>query len=226
MDRVNTTTQEVFNALGQLRAAGPAAQPIPDVLHARLKTFVERAMRNAVEAGFNQRDAHDIGYVLSALADEVVLSLGIDGVRDFWIPRLLQLQLFNENTAGDGVFLRIQSMLADSSRAEVLRVYYSALLFGFRGRYAIRGGEIELADVIERTAYALRQFGAMASPPLSPSAVAKAAKSKTGRRFPIVWISAVVLVLSLGLFGLLIYLGADQAKVVAEQLAADAPATE
>lgn len=226
MDRVNKTTQEVFNALGQLRAAGPTAEPIPDVLHARLKTFVERAMRNAVEVGFNQRDAHDIGYVLAALTDEVVLSLGIDGVRDFWIPRMLQLQLFNENTAGDGVFLRIQSMLSDPGRADVLRVYYSALLFGFRGRYAIRGGEIELADVIERTAHTLRQFGTLASPPLSPSAIAKATKSKSGRRFPVVWVSAFVLVLSVVLFGVLIFLGDDQADTVAERLAADAPEAE
>lgn len=219
MNRVNRVSHEVFNALGQLRAVGPGAQPVPDVLHARLKAFVERAMRTAVEHGFGQHDAHDIGYVLAALCDEVVLSLGVDVVRDYWLPRMLQLQLFNENVAGEGVFARIEALMSEPSRVDVLRIYYAALLFGFQGKYRVRGGEIELADTTERAAHALRQFGGLKNTPLSPSAAATKERLVTkGRQFPIVWLSAAILLLTLGVFTIMMVIGQSQAAALVQQL--------
>ena len=219
MNRVNRVSHEVFNALGQLRAAGQGAAPVPDVLHARLKSFVERAMRTAAELGFGQHDAHDIGYVLAALSDEVVLSLGVDTVRDFWLPRMLQLQLFNENIAGEGVFQRLEVLMSEPSRVEVLRLYYAALLFGFQGKYRMRGGELELADTTERAAHALRQFGALRATPLSPSAavVREKAVSK-GRQFPIVWLSAAILLVTIGLFTVMSMVGEAQVDAVVQDL--------
>ena len=219
MNRINRVTHEVFNALGQLRASGQGSAPMPDVLHARLKAFVERAMRTAVEVGFGQHDAHDIGYVLAALSDEAVLSLGVDTVRDFWLPRMLQLQLFNENVAGEGVFQRLEALMTDPSRVEVLRVYYAALLFGFQGKYRVRGGEIELADTTERAAHALRQFGALRATPLSPSgAVAREKVVAKGRQFPIVWLSAGILVATIGLFIVMSMVGQSQVETVVQEL--------
>jgi type VI secretion system protein ImpK len=226
MNRVNRVSHEVFNALGQLRAAGQGAAPVPDILHARLKAFVERAMRTAAELGFGQHDVHDIGYVLAALSDEVVLSLGMDTVRDFWLPRALQLQLFNENIAGEGVFQRLEALMSDPSRAEVLRIYYAALLFGFQGKYRVRGGEIELADTTERAAHALRQFGGLKEVPLSPSATMTREKVVSkGRQFPIVWLSAGILLVTIGLFAVMLMVGQAQVDALVQDLErSDAPA--
>ncbi len=219
MNRTNRVTHEVFNALGQLRAAGPGAQPVPDVLHARLKAFVERAMRTAAELGYGQHDAHDMGYVLAALADEVVLSLGAGEVRDYWLPRMLQLQLFNENVAGEAVFTRLEALTVDPSRVDVLQVYYAALLFGFQGKYRIRGGEIELADTIERAAHALRQFGAMKTQPLSPSGEPKKERIVVkGKGFPIVRLGAVLLLMAIGLFTVLVLVGQSQAEEAVREI--------
>jgi type VI secretion system protein ImpK len=226
MNRVNRVSHEVFNALGQLRAAGQGAVPVPDILHARLKAFVERAMRTAAEIGFGQHDVHDLGYVLAALTDEVVLGLGVDTVRDFWLPRALQLQLFNENIAGEGVFQRLEALMTEPARAEVLRVYYAALLFGFQGKYRVRGGEIELADTTERAAHALRQFGALKDAPLSPSGLMTRERAVSKQRqFPIVWVSAGILLVSVALFAIMLMAGGAQVDGVVQDLErSDSPA--
>ena len=61
------------------------------------------------------------------------------GIRDVWMSNPLQLHYFNENLAGEGFFYRLERILADPRRVEALRVYYLCLLFGFQGKYAVRG---------------------------------------------------------------------------------------
>ena len=70
-------------------------------------------------------------------------------LRDFWLPRLLQMRYFNENVAGEAFFERLAVIRRETTRSDVLRVYYLCLLFGFRGKYRVRGGEIELLDIID-----------------------------------------------------------------------------
>lgn len=202
MDRVNEITNEVFTALAQIRRADERSYPVPEVLHRRMRSFVEGAMRRAQELGFSQQDGYDIGYVLVALIDEVVVAKGGE-LRDYWLPNLLQLQLFNENVAGEGVFNRLSELIGDPGRAEVLKVYYLCLLFGFQGKYRVRGGEMELADVTDRVADALRRYGQIAEVTLSP----EGARPREGggavrRNLPFVAISIGVLVIAL-----LVYIG-------------------
>ncbi len=168
MDRVDEVTKEVLGALGEVRAAAADGQtPPPEILHARMRAFLDRAMRRAAELGFPQGDVKDVGYVLAALVDERMVTLSPE-VREHWVPRMMQLQLFNENVAGEGVFERIKALRADRSRMDVLRVYYLALLFGFQGKYRVRGGETELSAVIEQVAQTLADAGVIREAPLSP----------------------------------------------------------
>ena len=200
MDRVNASVREFFNALAQVRRSGEGIAPMPEVLHGRLRSFLERAMRQATDAGFSPQDARDIGYVLAALADEVVLSKGGE-LRDFWLARTLQLQFFNENTAGEGVFDRLRSLLVDPTRAEVLRVYYLALLFGFQGKYRIRGGEIELATIIDEVSNALARAGQLRETDLSPhGARPKESNGRVRRNMPLVAMALVAAGLSVVLY--------------------------
>jgi type VI secretion system protein ImpK len=202
MDRVNEITNEVFTAVAQIRRADERSYPMPEVLHGRMRSFVDGAMRRATDLGMPQHDVQDIGYVLVALIDEVVVAKGGE-LRDFWLPRLLQLQYFNENVAGEGVFERLQSLLHDPSRVEVLKIYYLVLLYGFQGKYRVRGGEMELADVTDRVADTLRRSGHMAEVELSPEG-ARPRERTSGVRsnLPLIAISAAALV-----FALIIYLG-------------------
>jgi type VI secretion system protein ImpK len=202
MDRANEITNDVFTAVAQIRRADERSYPMPEVLHGRMRSFVDAAMRKATDLGFPQQDVHDIGYVLVALVDEVVVAKGGE-LRDFWLPRLLQLQYFNENVAGEGVFDRLQSLLTDPNRVDVLKVYYLVLLFGFQGKYRIRGGEMELSDVTDRVADTLRRAGHMREVELSPEG--KRPKDRGGsvrRNLPLIAISLGALV-----FALIVFLG-------------------
>lgn len=198
MDRVNEVTKEVFNALAQIRRADERSQPMPEMLYQRMRSFVDRAMRRAAEVGFAQQDVQDIGYALVALTDEVVMSKGGE-LRDYWLPRSLQLQLFNTNVAGEGFFTNLQNLRHDSSRMEVLKVYYLALLFGFQGQYRVRGGEIELASITEEVGGILRSAGLIADAQLAPHA-ARPQENLGGARsnLPLVIVAIAALVIAIG----------------------------
>lgn len=200
MDRVNEVTKEVFNALAQIRRADERAQPMPEMLYQRMRSFVDRAMRRASEMGFSQQDVQDIGYALVGLTDELVMSKGGE-LRDYWLPRSLQLQLFNTNVAGEGFFNNLQNLRHDSSRMEVLKVYYLCLLFGFQGQYRVRGGEIELASIIEELGSTLTRAGLIGESALAPHA-ARPQENLGGARshMPLVYISIAAVVVSLGIY--------------------------
>jgi type VI secretion system protein ImpK len=157
-------------------------------------------MRRGGELNFSQGDVQDIGFALIALIDEVILSRAGE-LRDFWLPRMLQLQYSNTNVAGEEFFNRLQVVRQDPSRSEVLKVYYLCLLFGFQGKYRIRGGEVELGNIVEEVGYDLQRFGQMRTPPLSPHA--ERPKESIGgarRHMPLIWMSIGAVVLSIVLY--------------------------
>ena len=143
MNRVNEATRDCFDTVIQLRQAEASAIPPPEVLNHRLRGVVEEVLRRAAVLGFSHQDAQDMGYALVALLDELVLNKP-EPYRQFWMSNLLQLHYFNETVAGDSFFNRLATVRKDPHRVEVLQVYYLCLLFGFQGRYRIRGGELEL----------------------------------------------------------------------------------
>jgi len=148
MDRVNEATKDCFDTIIRLRHVESADVPPPEVLNHRLRGVIDEVLRRAAVLGFSHQDAQDMGYALVALADEIVLNKP-DQYRQFWMSNLLQLHYFNETVAGDSFFNRVNSIRKDPHRAEVLRVYYLCLLFGFQGRFRIRGGELELMSLID-----------------------------------------------------------------------------
>jgi type VI secretion system protein ImpK len=148
MDRVNEATKDCFDVVIQLRQAEAAAVPPPEVLSHRLRGVVDEVLRRAATLGFSHQDAQDMAYALVALIDETVLGKS-EQYRQFWMSNPLQLHYFSENVAGDGFFNRLSALRKDAHRTEVLRVYYLCLLFGFQGRFRIRGGELELLTLID-----------------------------------------------------------------------------
>lgn len=200
MDRVNEVTKEVFNALAQIRRTDERSQPLPEMLYQRMRSFVERAMKSAQEQGFSQMDVQDIGYALVALTDEVVMAKGGE-LRDYWLPRSLQLQMFNTNRAGEEFFEKLQAIQTNPQRMEVLKVYFLCLLFGFQGQYRVRGGEVQLDAVTEQVGGVLSRAGMMSESTLSPNA-ARPNERLGGNRsqMPVIWISLVAVFLAIGLY--------------------------
>src|SRR3569832_2909050 len=147
MDTVNQATSECFNALTQLRELdGPIGSP--DMIHNRLSGIVDAMREKARDIGISQRDADDMAYAIVALCDEIAMGKP-EPMRGDWMSRPLQLHFFSENLAGDGFFYRLEEIRRDTRRLDVLRVYYQCLLLGFQGKYAMRGGELELLRIVD-----------------------------------------------------------------------------
>lgn len=224
MDRITGVTGECFNALVQLRQLDDSALPAPEALHRKLRTFVDAAMQRAAQAGFAREDVNDIAYAIVALADELALSRS-ERIRQFWDGRQLQLHYFQENVAGEGFFTRLEGLRRDPRRHEVLRVYDLALLFGFEGRYRVRGGELELLNLQDDLQRELARSRAHDAETLSPQAeppeATRAGGARSGRLL-LVGGAALGAALLLVL-GLRIWLGASVRSIVERIAAANLP---
>lgn len=224
MDRINGVTGECFNALAQVRQLDESALPAPEALHRKMRGFIDAMMQRAQQAGFSREDVNDIAYAIVALADEVALSKS-EAIRQLWVGQQLQLQYFQENVAGEGFFTRLETLRRDPRRHEVLRVYYLALLFGFQGRYRVRGGELELMnlqDDLQRSLSRAREHEEETlSPQGEPPEVAKAG----GRgRATLLYVAGGALAGALALVVVLrVWLGSSVSSVVEKISAANLP---
>jgi type VI secretion system protein ImpK len=125
--------------------------PPPEELQQRIADMFDRMSRRCRELGVLEEDARDAKYAICALMDELVLQSNWPG-RDYWLQRPLQLIHFNENTAGEGFFVRLDALRRNRQRVNVTAIYFICLQFGFQGRYAInRGAGLpELAEQLAR----------------------------------------------------------------------------
>jgi type VI secretion system protein ImpK len=158
--------------------------PPPEELAARISDMFERMTRKCRELGVPEEDAREARYAICALLDEQILGSQWPG-RNYWVSRPLQLAFFNENTAGEGFFTRLDTFRRNDQRANVTAIYYVCLQLGFQGKYAIARGE-GLSQLSEQIALELgRQLPS--SELLSPSGEPRdRARSSVRRDLPIV----------------------------------------
>ncbi len=225
MDRLNVITKDCFGALLQIRQAEPSSLPAPEQVQQRLRSFVSDMMRNARDEGLPQQDVDDIAYAIVALADELALSKS-DEFRDYWLGNLLQFQYFKENRAGEGFFTKLQEIRKDPRRTEALRAYYLCLIFGFQGRYRVRGGELELLQLIEQLQRDLAPSFKFDTETLSPSGERPSGGTRAAKRtLPLLAISGGVVVFALLVyFGLRLGLSSSVSSLIEEIEAASGPA--
>ena len=155
----------------------------------------ERARR----AGLAEKDTQDIAYALVALMDEVALRAP-EPLRGYWMNQPLQLHFFHENVAGEGFFTRLDTLLADGRRLNALRVYQLCLLFGFQGKYAFPGGDVELMRIAESVRNQMQRNQEV------PSELSPAGESpdeplvRSASRNVLLWVSLGIFALALAVF--------------------------
>jgi len=121
---------------------------------------VERFQARARELELTPTEAELSLYAVVALLDEMAVNQ--EGpIKEFWQPRLLQMRYCGENIAGDGFFDRLANLRGDPKQARILRVYYLCILFGFRGKYHVRGSELELLEIEEGVRAELQRMNAI-----------------------------------------------------------------
>lgn len=193
IDKMYWACGEVLSVGAQLAEAPNL--PSADIMKRRVSTLLEDMERRGTELGIQKRDLDDARYALVAFIDEQLFRARWAG-RQEWMLEPLQLVYFNENTAGEGFFERLDALEKDPARVHVLEVYYLCLALGFQGKYAVRGGD-GLAAVTDRIASIL----ARATPRgdvLSPHDVPPDARSSRARReTPVLVIGGVVVAVAI-----------------------------
>lgn len=114
--------------------------PPPDELQRRISALFETMTRRCREAGIPDSDIEEAKYPIVALIDEQIFRSPWPG-RQHWLARPLQLVFFNENTAGEGFFMRLERLQMQPERRHVLEIYFLCLALGFQGKYAVRNGD-------------------------------------------------------------------------------------
>ncbi len=136
---------DVLSLILQLRNSQDL--PGPDVLQRRVLGLFETMMSNGRDTGIPEQDMSELKYALAAFADEVIYHSNWPG-RTQWLNNPLQLQFFQENTAGDGFFERLDKLYSQRGRDHVTQVYFVCLALGFQGKFRL-GQQEGLAAVLE-----------------------------------------------------------------------------
>lgn len=196
--------------------------PAPQVLRQRITTLLDAMTSKAAEANIQRSDLAEAQYAIVAFMDEQILRSQWPG-RQQWMSQPLQLTYFNENTAGEGFFLRMQALEQRPQQAHVLEIYYLCLALGFRGKYALQAaGDVEAVE--ERAGTILgRQLPA--SDEISPHGSQREnARGSLKRGSPIVLVSFAFLALAVIAFIVLKITTSVSASEGADQIRHSTPA--
>jgi type VI secretion system protein ImpK len=151
IDSMYWTCAELLSLGAQL--GGAQDLPPPDVLSRRIASLLDEMEKRGLEAKIEKRDLDDARYAIVAFLDEQLFKAPWSG-RQQWMLEPLQLTYFNENTAGEGFFTRLDAIEKEPSRVHVLEIYYLVLTLGFHGKYAVKGGD-GVAGLVEKLGAAL-----------------------------------------------------------------------
>ncbi|MBK8096570.1 MAG: DotU family type IV/VI secretion system protein [Planctomycetes bacterium] len=186
-----------------------AREPGVDALRADVKKLFTAIDQGAQAAGKDTTLVAAARYALAAFLDEVVLTSNWS-IRQEWASRPLQMEYFNDFTAGEEFYRKLDNLRGsrDAARQEAVEVYALCLGLGFRGKHAGMAGSEELKGLRARLHAELAGPDAVAQP-LSPHWQVDEHLPQIARRIP-AWLIAsvcagvlllVVLVLRLTLSG-------------------------
>ena len=155
-----------------------------------LEPLVEGFAAAAGLAGWSARDVNDAAFALVALLDETVLT-HVPRLREQWLLQPLQRRYFEESAAGVRFFERLDMLVSEPARVEVLKVYYLCLCSGFFGKYAVGGAREELELVRRRLRDVLVHAGAF-QPTVVPNALGRPSiRVRPTRSLPIAVLAGV-----------------------------------
>ena len=164
-----------------------------------------------------QEDVQQGKYALCAFIDEMILTSSW-GLKDSWADKPLQLAYFNDFSAGEEFYNKVDQ-LRGAKRNSVLEVYYLCLALGFRGKYVDLQG-MEKKKVLMDTM--LREMRGAAPAPaaggLSPSWQPPDALPGIVKNFPAWFVAAACGLLVILLFILLSTLLGSSAEHVINSL--------
>lgn len=180
----------------------PAAQAL-DVrtIHQRYDELLREFDAEGRRAGYEVGQVRLAMFALVAFIDELVLT-SKHPARAAWSDQPLQLTYFNENSAGEEFYVRLEAARRGESvrDVDVQEAFYLCLSLGFHGRYAGSSrAEKQRRSLMEQVASEIRSRRGAAAALLSPHGL-RSANDSGGARLRPVWgvplaVGAVLLVL-------------------------------
>jgi type VI secretion system protein ImpK len=153
----------------------------------------------ARQADVPQEDVQQAKYAIAAFIDEMILTSQWS-LKDSWADKPLQLAYFNDFSAGEEFYNKIDTLRA-AKKNSVLEVYYLCLALGFRGKYVDLQGMEKKKVLIDSL---LREIRGAAPAPgsgtLSPSWQPPDSAQGLGRRFPAWLVAAGCAIVLLGIY--------------------------
>jgi type VI secretion system protein ImpK len=146
--RLSDLAAEALACAVQLRRA---QEPDPNALRAEVKKLFTELDAAAAAAGKDPTLVQAVRYALCAFFDEIVLSSSWN-MRQDWASRPLQMEYFNDFTAGEEFYRKLDALRPgdDPARREAVEVYATILGLGFRGKYGGMAGLDELRSLRAR----------------------------------------------------------------------------
>lgn len=138
---LNHVCQPLLNQIVTLEAFNTStkAQALHQLCHS-----VDQIKLRAKAQGCCDEDVQEVSYALAALVDEQI-PLRCPNLAGQWRSALLQ-ELFGDNQGGSFFFDRLDRVLAEPQRSEVLNIFAICLALGFRGKFSDNGHQ-ELAEI-------------------------------------------------------------------------------
>jgi type VI secretion system protein ImpK len=130
-------------------------------------------------------------FPLVAFIDETILQSNWL-LKDLWAGNPLQLQYFNDFSAGEEFFNKLESLrnTDDPIKLDVLEIYYHCMAVGFKGKYADLKGMEKMKVLLESLSKEIRRARLKGADGLSPNWQPTDQGANLVKEFP-VWIIVV-----------------------------------
>lgn len=196
---------------GQLRLAaeapaggaeeGVAGAPDESDLRAEIHRHLAELDRLGPTSGVAPNDLHTAKYALVALLDETVLGSRW-GFAESWATKPLQMELFNDFTAGEEFFRKLDQARGgrDEATADLLEIFSLCLGLGFMGKHVGIQGMDHLRQLKGELAQDIARLRGTVNAALADHAVPDRPLKVAVRNIPI-WVVAS----ACGAFVLLLY---------------------
>jgi type VI secretion system protein ImpK len=170
-----------------------------EALRQRIDEQFRALESKARQSDVPQEDVQQAKYAIAAFIDEMILTSSW-ALKESWADRPLQLTYFNDFSAGEEFYNKVEA-LRTAKKNSVVEVYYLCLALGFRGKYVDLQGMEKKKVLIDSL---LREIRGAAPGPgaggLSPSWQPPDTAKGLGRTFPAWLVAAGCAILLLGLY--------------------------
>ena len=158
LDRLALIYQEVITVIVRLRVQRQSVSNAHG-FRTQVLTALRAAETEAARRGYAPEDARLATFAVVAFLDESILNSQNPAFNE-WLRKPLQEELFGVHVAGQIFFENVDRLLIrhDSQQlADVLEVYETCLLLGFRGKYGV-GGAANTRMVVETVSERIRRI--------------------------------------------------------------------